>query len=91
MGAVYASSVGWAAASALDAGVDLILVSYDPDQYYRALHAAAQAWRGGGIDVGREAESAKRLDGYWEAKRGEADLRVVAGARAAAARLSHLE
>jgi hypothetical protein len=46
--------------------VDLVLVSYDPDQYYRALHAAARAWRGGTIDAGREAESAKRLDRYWK-------------------------
>ncbi|MDR0716384.1 MAG: hypothetical protein LBF50_03055 [Azoarcus sp.] len=66
MGAVYAEGIGRAAAAALDAGVDLILVSYDADQYYRALHAAAAAWRGGGIDARREIESAKRLDRYWE-------------------------
>ncbi|MDR2093090.1 MAG: hypothetical protein LBP58_07225 [Azoarcus sp.] len=69
MGAVYAGGIGRAAAAALDAGVDLLLVSYDPDQYYRALHAAAKAWRSGGIDIGREAESAKRLDVYWEKSR----------------------
>ncbi|MDR0702029.1 MAG: hypothetical protein LBF61_06385 [Azoarcus sp.] len=69
MGAVYAGGIGRAATAALDAGVDLILVSYDPDQYYRALHAAAKAWRSGAIDIGREAESAKRLDVYWEKNR----------------------
>ena len=36
MGAVYRSTEGWPAASvsALNAGVDLILISYDPDQYF---------------------------------------------------------
>jgi beta-N-acetylhexosaminidase len=70
MGAVYAGGIGRAAAAALDAGVDLVLVSYDPDQYYRALYAAVKIWRGGGIDAGREAESAKRLEGSWPEKRG---------------------
>jgi beta-N-acetylhexosaminidase len=62
MGAVYNEGIGRAAAAALDAGVDLVLVSYDHDQYYPALYAAADAWRKGGIDIGREAESAKRLE-----------------------------
>ncbi|MDR2032288.1 MAG: hypothetical protein LBP86_08590 [Azoarcus sp.] len=69
MGAVYAGGIGRAATAALDAGVDLVLISHDPDQYYRALHAAAMAWRGGAIDAGREIESAKRLDKYWEEDR----------------------
>ena len=66
MGAVYAAGIGHAAAAALDAGVDLVLVSHDPDQYYRALHAAAALWRNDGIDARRETESAKRLDRYWK-------------------------
>ncbi|MDR0634776.1 MAG: hypothetical protein LBF91_07345 [Azoarcus sp.] len=66
MGAVYAAGIGHAAAAALDAGVDLVLVSHDPDQYYRALHAAAAQWRNDGIDARRESESAKRLDRYWK-------------------------
>jgi beta-N-acetylhexosaminidase len=70
MGAVYAGGIGKAAAAALDAGVDLLLVTYDPDQYYRALYAAAKALRKGGIDAGREAGSAKRLEEYWRARRG---------------------
>jgi beta-N-acetylhexosaminidase len=69
MMAVYTDGIGRAAAAALDAGVDLVLVSYDHDQYYRALHAAADAWRRSGIDAGREAESARRLDAHWEASR----------------------
>jgi beta-N-acetylhexosaminidase len=69
MMAVYDDGIGRAAAAALDAGVDLVLVSYDHDQYYRALHAAADAWRRGGIDGGREAESARRLEAHWKASR----------------------
>jgi beta-N-acetylhexosaminidase len=42
MGAVYTDGIGLAAARALDAGVDLLLVSYDPDQYYPALFQAAK-------------------------------------------------
>jgi beta-N-acetylhexosaminidase len=69
MGAVYANGVGRAAVTALDAGVDLVLVSYDPDQYYRALYAAADSWRRGSIDSLREVDSAQRLNRHWEKKR----------------------
>jgi beta-N-acetylhexosaminidase len=62
MGAVYSDGIDRAATAALDAGVDLILVSYDPDQYYRALYAAAKNWRRGAINSQREAQSATRLD-----------------------------
>ncbi|MDR2165117.1 MAG: hypothetical protein LBO79_05725 [Zoogloeaceae bacterium] len=65
MGAVYVDGIGRAATAALDAGVDLILVSYDPDQYYRALYVAAESWRSGAIGSQREAESATRLDTFW--------------------------
>ncbi|GHU14079.1 beta-hexosaminidase [Betaproteobacteria bacterium] len=64
--AVYQDGIGRAASRALDAGVDLVLVSYDPDQYYRALHEAATSWRNGGIDSLREIESAMRLQAYWQ-------------------------
>jgi beta-N-acetylhexosaminidase len=65
MGAVYADGIGLAATRALDAGVDLILISYDPDQYYPALFQAARSWRQDRIGILREAESARRLDHYW--------------------------
>lgn len=65
MGAVYADGIGKAAIAALDAGVDLILITYDPDQYYRAMYAAIRAWRGGGISARREAVSGNRLSAYW--------------------------
>jgi beta-N-acetylhexosaminidase len=49
MGAVYRSREGIAEASvaALNAGVDLILVSYDTDQYYAAMHGLLAAERDG--------------------------------------------
>ena len=45
MGAAYRSDGGLAAASvsALNAGVDLILISYDPDQYFPVVHALLRA------------------------------------------------
>jgi len=68
MGAVYGDGIGRAAVAALDAGVDMILVSYDPDQYYRAIYAAWKAWKRGDVNAGREAESINRLIQYWKQK-----------------------
>jgi len=47
--AVYRSAAGIDNGSieALNAGVDLILISYDPDQYYRVMYALLQANRQG--------------------------------------------
>lgn len=70
MGAVYADGIGKAASSALDAGVDLLLVTYDPDQYWRAMHAAARAWRIGNINPVRETDSARRIAAYWHHRSG---------------------
>lgn len=72
MGAVYSDGIGQAAIAALDAGVDLILVSYDHDQYYRALYATWKTWKRGGIDASRESESTNRLVQYWKQKRTQA-------------------
>ncbi|MDR1423882.1 MAG: hypothetical protein LBI92_04650 [Azoarcus sp.] len=83
MGAVYDEGIGRAATAALDAGVDLVLVSYDHDQYYPALYAAAAAWRQGDIDTGRETESAKRLDEYWTENRAKAAAGMAARPRCA--------
>ena len=68
MGAVYGDGIGQAAIAALDAGVDMILISYDPDQYYRAIHAAWMAWKRGAVNARRETESTNRLIQYWEQK-----------------------
>ena len=63
MGAVTLSHEGPAggAIAALNAGVDLILVSYDPDQYFPIMYALLQADRDGRLDADRLAESAARL------------------------------
>ena len=63
MGAVTLSREGSAggAIAALNAGVDLILVSYDPDQYFPIMFALSRADRDGRLDADRLAESAARL------------------------------
>ncbi|WP_300454421.1 glycoside hydrolase family 3 N-terminal domain-containing protein [Accumulibacter sp.] len=61
MGAVYGQGIGRVAAQSLAAGVDLILVSYDPDQYFRALSGAARALARGEIDRQMLQASRQRL------------------------------
>jgi beta-N-acetylhexosaminidase len=63
MGAVTLSREGAAngAIAALNAGVDLILISYDPDQYFRVMHALLQADRDGKLDAAMLERSAARL------------------------------
>jgi len=61
MGAVYRHGIGRVAGQAMAAGVDLILVSYDPEQYFRALYGAAQALKSGEISRSRLQASDIRL------------------------------
>ena len=63
MGAVYASKEGIAAATvaALNAGVDLILIAYDPAQYFAMMDAALAADRDGSLRPAALARSARRL------------------------------
>lgn len=65
MGAVSGGKEGVAAASvaALDAGVDLILISYDPAQYFPMMDAVLAAWGDGRLRPAVLAESARRLAG----------------------------
>jgi len=62
MGAVYGLGIGRVASEALAAGVDLLLVSYDPEQYFRAMHGAAVALRKGQIDEQKLMDSRRRLE-----------------------------
>lgn len=61
MGAVFRRGPCRSAVEALQAGVDLVLISYDPDQYYRAMHCALQAARGGTLAPADSAGTARRV------------------------------
>lgn len=61
MGAVYRFGPCRATVAALTAGVDLLLLSYDPDQFYRAMHCAIAEERAGRLDLDENAASARRL------------------------------
>lgn len=63
MGAVYywREGVGEAGVRALNAGVDLILASFDPDQYYVVMHALLRAYHQGKIDDQILERSERRL------------------------------
>jgi beta-N-acetylhexosaminidase len=62
MGAAYRSDGGLAAASvsALGAGVDLILISYDPDQYFPVVHALLRAQAQGALGQGALGDALER-------------------------------
>lgn len=53
--------VGQATVDALNAGVDIILVSFDPDQFYPAMYALLQAEREGTLDREALRRSKQRL------------------------------
>jgi beta-N-acetylhexosaminidase len=63
MGAAYASNEGIAAASvaALNAGVDLILIAYDPAQYFTVMDALLASARDGSLSSAALGRSARRL------------------------------
>jgi len=63
MGAVYGAKEGVPAASiaALDAGVDLILIAYDPAQYFPVMAAVLAASRDGSLRPAVLAQSTRRL------------------------------
>ena len=64
MAAIYRSHVGieGGAVQAINAGVDLILVSFDPDQYYLVMHALLDAYRDGQLRRDALNESDQRLE-----------------------------
>lgn len=63
MQAIYGSRCGMdnGSVQALNAGVDLILVSYDPDQYYRIMYALLKAHRHGKLSAAALHRSDRRL------------------------------
>lgn len=68
MGAVRQSDGGIEAVAvqALNAGVDLLLISFDGRQYYPAMAAVLRAMDQGSLDLQRLARSGRRLDGLWQ-------------------------
>jgi beta-N-acetylhexosaminidase len=74
MGAVYRSRDGVAGAGveAVNAGVDLILVSYDTDQYYAAMQALLAADRDGTLQAQALQQSERRLSRAGPAPAGSA-------------------
>lgn len=65
MGAVYRQGIGPAATASLAAGADLVLITYDHDQFYRALYDTAQAYRRGAIDDRLLLASRERIRKHW--------------------------
>ena len=63
MGAIYWSAEGitGAGVSTLNAGMDLILISYDFDQFYPVMHALLKAQRDGALNSTALGESDRRL------------------------------
>jgi beta-N-acetylhexosaminidase len=62
MGAIYHHGFCKAVVESLNAGVDLLLIAYDGQQYYRAMSCALDALHKGWIDRAMLEESAQRLE-----------------------------
>lgn len=61
MGAVHRLGPCRATLAALAAGVDVLLLSYDPDQFHRAMHCALTAQRAGHLSPEENTASARRM------------------------------
>ena len=72
MGAIYHHGFCEAVVDGLSAGVDLLLIAYDCQQYYRAMSCALDALRRGGIDMAALRKSNRRLEGLSLGKEGQA-------------------
>ena len=70
MGPVVQHGMCAAGVDAINAGVDLLLVSYDTDQYYEVLHCLVKAHQDGRLLTQRLAESNKRLAKLFDQKLG---------------------
>ncbi|MBX9824657.1 MAG: glycoside hydrolase family 3 protein [Xanthobacteraceae bacterium] len=77
MGGAYRSvgGLGAAGVAALGAGVDLILISYDPDQLFPVLHALLRAEASGALPQDVLEASARRLGQIASAPKAAADAR----------------
>jgi len=65
MGAAYNRGLCDATVRALDAGVDLLLIAFDHDKYFDAMHCALQAAQRGALDLPMlERRGAQRLQSF---------------------------
>ena len=65
MGAAYNRGLCDTTVRALDAGADLLLIAFDHDKYFDAMHCAQQAARRGALDLPMlERSSARRLQPF---------------------------
>lgn len=62
MGAIHRHGPCIAVVEALNAGIDLLLIAYDADQYFPLMTCALAAERDGRIDLAMLARSARRLE-----------------------------
>ncbi|WP_338662014.1 glycoside hydrolase family 3 N-terminal domain-containing protein [Pararoseomonas sp. SCSIO 73927] len=62
MAPILAAGLCGAGIAALNAGVDVLLLSWDPDGYYRAMSCVLEARRRGTLDPTLLAESRRRLE-----------------------------
>src|SRR6202012_136006 len=62
MGAVYGRNICTTVVEALNAGVDLLLVAFDSDQFYRIFACASEAAAQGKLDQDMLMQSAARLE-----------------------------
>jgi beta-N-acetylhexosaminidase len=80
MGAVYRRGICTAATQALEAGVDLLLISYDPDQFYRAMACVAKALERGDLALPDLAERRARVARLTETNKPGTAARTAAAA-----------
>lgn len=85
MGPVVQHGLCAAGVDAINAGVDLLLVSYDTDQYYEVMHCLMQAQRQGRLHALALNASKRRLGKLQDSFRGTATERVAGALHAARA------
>lgn len=64
MSPIYHHGLCTAVTEALNGGVDLLLLSFDGKQYYRAMNCAVSSWRQGALSSAMLGASRLRLDGH---------------------------
>lgn len=70
MAAAYNHGLGEVTVKALNAGVDLLLVSYDYEKFYEAMYYAVAAYLRGDLDHNQLERSQRRLEGLLTAEKG---------------------